>query len=117
MIVVAILGILATLATGSFLTYQAKTKQSEVKINLGSVGVLAHTYHTEHDTFNTDWNGIGWEPQNITRYRYWYNGFAAAGTPGSPEVGVDYSDPGSSADETTFMAAAVGNIDSDNATD
>jgi len=117
MIVVAILGILATLATGGFLSYQAKAKQAEVKVNLGAVGSLANTYKTEYDTYNTDWNGIGWEPQRITRYRYWYNGMAAAGTPAFPEVGVDYSDPGSSADDTAFGAAAVGNIDRDNSTD
>ena len=117
MIVVAILGILSTLATGGFLSYQAKAKQAEVKVNLGAVGSLANTYKTEFDTYNTDWTGIGWEPQKITRYRYWYNGFAAAGTPASPEVGVDYSDPGSSATDTAFGAAAVGNIDRDNATD
>lgn len=117
MIVVAILGILATLATGGFISYQARAKQAEVKVNLGAVGSLANAYKTEHDTYITDWNGIGWEPQKITRYCYWYNGMAAAGTPASPEVGVDYSDPGSSADDTTFGAAAVGNIDRDNATD
>ena len=117
MIVVAILGILATLATGSFLSYQAKAKQAEVKTNFGAIGELALTYKTEYDTYNADWTGIGWQPQGTTRYRYWYNGVAAAGTPASPEVGVDYSDPGSSADDTTFGAAAVGNIDRDNATD
>ena len=117
MIVVAILGILATLATGGFLSYQAKTKQAEVKVNLGAIGELAHTYKTEYDTYNTDWSQIGWDPQKMTRYRYWYNGTAAAGTPASPEVGIDYSDPGSSADDTSFGAAAVGNIDRDNATD
>ena len=117
MIVVAILGILATLATGAFLSYQAKAKQAEVKINFGAIGELALTYKTEYDTYNTDWNGIGWEPQKITRYRYWYNGIAAAGTPASPEVGIDYSDPGSSADDTAFGVAAVGNIDRDNSTD
>ena len=116
-IVVAILGILATLATGGFLSYQAKAKQAEVKTNLGVIGELALSYKTEHDTYNTDWNGIGWDPRKITRYRYWYNGAAAAGTPSLVEVGVDYSDPGSSADDSTFTAAAVGNIDRDNAAD
>ncbi len=117
MIVVAILGILATLALGSFLSYQAKAKQAEMKANLGAIGEMALSYKTEYDTYNTDWDGIGWDPRKITRYRYWYNGIAAAGTPTSPEVGIDYSDPGSSADITTFGAAAVANIDSDNSTD
>ena len=70
MIVVAILGILAALATGSFLSYQAKAKQAEVKTNLGSIGELALTYKSEYDTYNTDWAGIGWDPREITRYRY-----------------------------------------------
>ena len=117
MIVVAILGILAALATGSFLSYQAKAKQAEVKANLGAIGEMALSYKTEHDTYVTDWDGIGWDPRKMTRYRYWYNGIAAPETPSSAEAGIDYSDPGSSANVTTFGAVAVGNIDSDNSTD
>ena len=117
MIAVAILGILATLATGGFLSYQAKAKQAEVKVNLGSIGEFAITYKTEYDTYITDWTGIGWQPQVTTRYRYWYNGVAATGTPTSTDVGVNYSDAGSAADGNTFTAAAVGNIDGDIAAD
>ena len=117
MIVVAILGILATLATGAFLSYQAKAKQAEVKTNLGTIGELALTYKTEYDTYITNWTGIAWQPQGTTRYRYWYNGVAATGTPTSPETGTNYSDPGSAAAVDTFVAGAVGNIDRDNFTD
>ena len=117
MIVVAILGILATLATGGFLSYQAKAKQAELKTNLGAIGDSAISYQAEYGTYITDWNGIGWQPVQITRYRYWYNGVTAPGTPSSPEVGIDYSDPGSAATINTFSAAAVGNIDGDNSTD
>ena len=117
MIVVAILGILATLATGGFLSYQAKAKQAEVKTNLGAIGELALTYKTEYDTYITNWTGIGWQPKGTTRYRYLYNGAAAAGTPTLPEVGINYSDPGSAAAADSFTAAAVGNIDSDGSTD
>ncbi len=117
MIVVGILGILASLALGSFLSYQAKAKQAEVKANLGAIGEMAITYKSEYDTYNTDWAGIGWDPRKITRYRYWYNGIAAAGTPTAPEAGVDYSDPGSAAAVNSFSAAGVANIDRDISTD
>ena len=117
MVTVAILGILAALATGSFFSYQARAKQSEIKSNLGAIGELAISYKTEYDTYITDWSGIGWQPMGTTRYRYWYNGAAAAGTPTSPETGTNYSDPGSAAAVDTFVAGAVGNIDRDNFTD
>ncbi|MBI5197284.1 MAG: prepilin-type N-terminal cleavage/methylation domain-containing protein [Nitrospirae bacterium] len=117
MITVVIVGILVTLATGSFLSYQAKAKQSEAKINLGAIGTLALTYKTENDTYVTDWSGIGWQPNLATRYRYWYNGGAAPGTPTLIEGGVDYSDPASVATNNGFVVAAVGNIDNDTSSD
>lgn len=117
MVVTAIVGILVALATGSFKSYQARAKQAEMKTNLGAIGDLALSYRAEYDTFVTDWDGIGWRPKGITRYRYWYNSLAAANTPTSPQGGIDYSDPGSSATTDTFSTAAVGNIDNDNSTD
>ncbi len=53
MIVVAIIGILAAIAIPNFLKYQAKSKQSEAKMNLGSLGTSAEAYHAEKDTYNT----------------------------------------------------------------
>ena len=117
MVAVGILGILAVLATGSFLSYQARAKQSEIKSNLGAIGELAITYKTEYDTYITDWSNIGWQPMGTTRYRYWYNGTAAVGTPTLLEVGINYSDPGSVAAIDSFTAAVVGNIDGDASTD
>ena len=117
MVAVAIIGILVALATGSLLSYQAKSKQAEAKANLGSIGALALTYKTEYDTYVTNWTGIGWQAVGTSRYRYWYNTLSAAGTPTSPEVGVIYSDPGSAATADSFTAAAVGNIDNDPSTD
>jgi len=117
MVAVAIIGILVALATGSFLSYQAKSKQAEAKANLGSIGELALAYKTEYDTYVTNWTGIGWQPKGNTRYRYWYNGTAAANTPILPETGINYADPGSAAGNDTLTAAAVGNVDNDARTD
>ncbi len=117
MLVVAILGILATLATGSFLSFQAKSKQAEAKTNISSVAVTAVAHKAEYGTYVTDWLGLGWQAHGTTRYRYWYNGLAAAGTPSTAEAGVNYGDPGSAVTVDSFIVGAVGNIDSDVSTD
>lgn len=124
MVTVAVVGILVTIATGGFLSYQAKSKQSEAKINLGSIGGMALSYKAENDSYSQTPAGaavtlddLGWLPQTITRYRYFYNGVAAVGTPTVIDAGVDYSDPGSAAADNTFTATAVGNVDSDLSSD
>jgi type IV pilus assembly protein PilA len=115
MIVLAIIGILASLAISSFLSYNAKAKQAEAKINLGAIGVSAQAYFTEHDTYITSFSSLGWKPNLVTRYCYWYNGESQEGTPepGVPDPCVAYGDPGSTATASTFLAEAVGNIDRD----
>jgi len=117
LITLVILGILVTLATGSFLSYQARAKQSEIKANMGTIGEMALSYKAEFNTYITNWDGLGWASNGKTRYRYWYNQGAAANTPTSPEVGITYSDPGSDAQDNSFVVGGVGNIDRDNFTD
>lgn len=117
MVTVAVMGILATLAIGSVLSFKAKANQAEAKTNLSSIGESATAYRTEFNTYITNWAGMAWQPIGKTRYRYWYNGGAAPGTPTSPDVGVDYSDTGSAAAADSFTAAAVGNIDLDTSND
>ena len=113
MIVVAIIGILAIIAAGEFLSYQAKSKQTEAKINLGAIAKMAEAYRAEHDTYVANVADLGWKPVMVTRYRYWYSGSFSSNTPSNTDAGVDYSDPGSAASPSTFTAFAVGNIDND----
>ena len=117
MIVLAIIGILATIAANAFYWLQSKSKQAEASISLGAIGNSAEAYFAENDTYVTGFTGLGWEPNGTTRYKYWYNGVDDPQTPTSPEGGVLYTDPGSSASSSSFLAAAVGNIDRDTATD
>jgi type IV pilus assembly protein PilA len=83
MIVVAIIGILAAIAIPNFLKYQAKSKQSEAKVNLGAIGTSAEAWRSEKDTYvatvatlgtaaTPGVNDIGWAPQGLTRYEYYY---------------------------------------------
>ena len=63
MIVVAILGILAAIAIPNFMRFQAKSRQSEAKTNLGAIGTTAESYRAEQDTYIATWNDLGWAPQ------------------------------------------------------
>jgi prepilin-type N-terminal cleavage/methylation domain-containing protein len=117
MIVVAIIGILAVVSLTSFTAFQTRAKQAEAKLNLGGIGTAAQSYFVEKDTYQTSFSSLGWAPNTATRYRFWYFGQFYPGTPSTPEAGVSYADPGSAAASTTFVTAAVGNIDTDTSTD
>jgi type IV pilus assembly protein PilA len=121
MIVVAIIGILAAIAIPNFLRFQAKSKQSEAKTNLGSIGTTAESYRVEKDTYViSSLSDLGWAPTGTPRYSYWY---AVGATPTNfnpglgtvqgcsidtaPGVSVVAAAPG------TFTAAAKGQIDTD----
>ena len=95
MIVVAIIGILAAIAIPNFLRYQAKTKQSEAKSNLGSIFTTMVTYFGEEDTYASSIANLGWAPEGTTRYAY----SVSAGT------------------VTQFSSRATGQIDTDTVID
>jgi prepilin-type N-terminal cleavage/methylation domain len=90
MIVVAIIGILAAIAIPNFLRYQAKSKQSEAKANLGAIFTSETSYQAERDTYAARAN-LDWAPTGTTRYAYTIPAHSA----------------------TTFTAHAAGNIDND----
>ena len=69
MIVVAIIGILAAIAIPNFLKFQAKSKQSEAKANLGAIYTGQIAYLGETNTFG-DFDGINWSPSGNPRYHY-----------------------------------------------
>lgn len=53
MIVVAIIGILASLAVPRFQSFQAKAKASEAKANLSHAYTLEVAYHGDNDSYGT----------------------------------------------------------------
>jgi type IV pilus assembly protein PilA len=120
MIVVAIIGILAAIAIPNFLKYQAKSKQSEAKMNLGSMGTSAESYHAEKDTYlpsgavianappsTVCTNPLGWGVTGTARYDYYYAGFeyykATQGIGGAGDIGTF-------ANVSSFMSGATGDI-------
>ncbi|OLD37932.1 MAG: hypothetical protein AUI21_07970 [Nitrospirae bacterium 13_1_40CM_2_62_10] len=129
MIVVAIIGILAAIAIPNFMTYQAKSRQSEAKVNLGGVFTTATSYFAENNTFSTaTGDTLGYKPAGTSRYMIYYGGVAAGNTvtpslngvaaPCSTQAPATAPLPaGSAANAIGFTAAAIGNIDSDSGCD
>lgn len=109
MIVVAIIGILAAIAIPNFLRFQAKSKQTEAKTNLGAIGTTAEAFRAEFDTYVATWTQLGWTPQGTSRYDYGYNLLLNNSS-------ADVHDPevqAVAATATTFLAAAEGNVDAE----
>jgi type IV pilus assembly protein PilA len=93
MIVVAIIGILAAIAIPNFLKFQAKSKQSEAKSNLGAIFTGQISYFGENNDYS-NFSAINWSPSGTQRYRYTMTGWGApdnalivgaAGTIGVPD--------------------------------
>ena len=134
MIVVAIIGILAAIAIPNFLRFQAKSKQSEAKTNLGGIFTGQTSYLGEHDRYGT-FAEIAWAPIGSSqRYTYYSGSGATGGTSGDTDRVIPpppttaagawpggVTAVGQTVPTTTspgqFTAGAVGNVDTDSSID
>jgi type IV pilus assembly protein PilA len=69
MIVVAIIGILAAIAIPNFLKFQAKSKMSEAKTNLGAIYTGQISYFGEQNSYG-NFDAINWSPSGTPRYHF-----------------------------------------------
>jgi type IV pilus assembly protein PilA len=120
MIVVAIIGILAAIAVPNFMKFQARSRQSEAKTNLGSWSTGAKAYFAEFSHY--DCGACGWEIDGAARYGYSLGGTlayqAVAGAGGTATAACNPtaadSVKGVSTDPTKRpTGVAKGNIDQD----
>jgi type IV pilus assembly protein PilA len=132
MIVVAIIGILAAIAIPNFLRYQAKSRQSEAKTNLGAIFVAETAYLSEQSRYGS-FSEIGFALAGTTN-RYTYRSPAILGNGASSNnTGIDRipcgapvactnqsdaspavpSNASSTAGSVGFTASAVASIDND----
>ena len=109
MIVVAIIGILATIAIPNFLQYQAKAKQTEAKSNLVALHTSEIAYFAENNGFIDDFNAVGFGVSGASQRYYYELGGANLGTlpPGCTASSLDV------VSATGFTAVAIANIDGD----
>ncbi len=124
MLVVAIVGILAAVAIPTFLRYQSKARQTEVKSNLGGIFVIEASYFGENGRYGS-FSEIGFALAG-TENRYTYRSGAAGGAGGTSTntVAIDYlpatagpvvgeGSPVAMTSATGFTATGAANLDAD----
>ena len=114
MIVVALIGILAAIAIPNFLTYQARAKQSEARMNLAAIHTAEVIYFAEKNTYGKTFGEIGFSVTTGSSPRYQYM-LGAEETTGADPTGCTVSTTLIHTTDfaTGFKAFAVGNIDGD----
>jgi type IV pilus assembly protein PilA len=94
MVVVAIIGILATLSVGAIQKQIAKSKQAEVKTNLSSLYGSQKAFFAEFQTYHTGFNTVKFSLEGNLRYNIGFNadqsaavtGLAASGYTGTVDA-------------------------------
>lgn len=69
MVVVGIIGILAAIAIPNFQRFQAKSRQTEAKSNLGGLYTAEKAFYAEWNRYFADFRHIGFAPEGNLRYR------------------------------------------------
>lgn len=105
MIVVAIIGILASIAVPNFMKFQARARQSEVKVNLQGALQGAVAYFADYGTYMC--NSCNFQPGNGNLYTY----FMSASATFNGSKGCTADTPAQS--NSGFTATAGGDIDGD----
>jgi len=70
MISVGIVGLLAAIALPNFTRFQARSKQSEAKLNLKAMFTAQKAFLSERDRFSTLTSELGFSPERNNRYAY-----------------------------------------------
>jgi len=126
MIVVAIIGVLASIAIPSFVNYQLTSKRAEAFANLSALAKAQKSYFAEFNTFvgvlAEPLGGLGVPPTTVKRDKTPIDvAFAAVGWTPDGDVFFDYdtatpNQPGfgnCTCTEGCFTAAAYGDLDGD----
>ena len=80
MVVVGIIGILATIAIPNFRKYQAKSKTTEAKIQLSSVYTTMESMLLEYDAYGSCLSSGGYNPSPDRTNRFYAIGYNAVGS-------------------------------------
>lgn len=89
MIVVAIIGILASIAIPNYQRYQARARTTEAKVNLTAIYTAEKSFAVEYNTYSKCIKAMGFEPEGQTFYAI---GFSASGGGGCGSGGSSNCD-------------------------
>lgn len=80
MVVVAIIGVLATIAIPRVNKFIAKSRQSEAQINLSSIYTFNKNFYLEYQGYTSSFRAMGYLPEGNLRYNTGFSGAAAGPT-------------------------------------
>lgn len=89
LIVLTIIGLLASIAIPQFLAFRSKAMQSEVKANFSAFHRAQQTYYSENNAYTDDIQELAWRPVGQPRYLYGFTSDAypaASGTNDTAEL-------------------------------
>ncbi len=113
MIVVAIIGILATVAIPNFQRFQAKAKQSEAKSQLASIYTAQKAFHSEWNAYDGDLTITGFRPEGPLTYLVGFSANQANATAPANVVIPNYIGPVNAGNFSTgivTMCVAAGGV-------
>lgn len=73
MVVVAIIGVLASIAVPSINKYLAKARQTEAKTQLSSLYTSEKAFYAEYTTYDPRFLAVGYSPEGQLRYNVGFN--------------------------------------------
>jgi type IV pilus assembly protein PilA len=109
---IPVIGIQAAIAIPNFIKFQARSKQSECKVNLKALYNTAQVVQMDTGKWPTTLKELPWAPERGNRYSYYLSPTEVLpGSTGDAKAldKVDFAPP--------FTAACVGNIDNDETMD
>lgn len=89
MVVVAIIGILASVAVPAINKYMAKARQSEAKTNLGGLYTSEKAFAAEYTKYHTAFIAVGFAPEGRLRYNVGFTAAVAAPVAAGPLDGFN----------------------------
>ena len=102
-------GVLAAIALPNFLLFNKKARYVEALTNLASIHAAQEKYHQSHGRYAENLEQLNWTPRANSEWKYSY---IMAREKKLDDLGLQIS-----VSENAFTAAAVGNIDRDEAPD
>ena len=108
MVVVAIIGILATVAIPRVNRYMAKARTTEAQVNLGAIYTANKAFFVEFATFSNQFGAIGYSPEGRLRYNIGWGGAVFPAAAFWPTVGKPApAGAGTSVDAVTYCPASI----------
>ena len=112
MVVVAIIGVLASIAVPAVNKYIAKARQSEAKTSLSSLYTSEKAFYAEYTAYHSAFAAIGYSPEGKMRYNVGFAGPQAAPASAGPLNGFNTAIANTAANTMAYCITNGGSMSS-----